>query len=133
LTVGQEEPLGRAGSGISMYVGYPGGGTGNLTIDPDRVEVFVRYLKQARNKLKEIYDQGQGIIHVIDAPGDDPFSPEAVSDIVRTAGGDPGGHLYANQRAQEVFQAIIDNAQASLVAYREQEARGTRRFQGDGR
>ena len=132
LTVGQNEALGQAGSGISMYISYPGGGTGKLTIDPDRVDVFVRYLKQARDKLQDIDRRGQAIIDVVEAPGDDPFSPRAVDDIVRTAGETAGGHAYANRRAQEVFQAIIDKAQASLAAYRAQEVRGTDRFRGDG-
>jgi hypothetical protein len=132
LTVGQNEPLGQAGSGISMYISYPDGGTGKLTIDPDHVDVFVRYLEQAREKLRDIYRDGQGIVDVVEAPGEDPFSPMAVSDIVRTAGGEPGGLLRSNLRAQEVFHAIIDNLRTSLAAYRENEALGTRRFQVDG-
>jgi hypothetical protein len=131
LTVGAEQPLGQAGSAISMYVSYPGGSTGKLTIDPDRVDAFIGHMEQALEKLRDIYRQGYALMDVV-PPGDDPFSPKAVSDIQRTAGGKPGGHLHANQRAQEVFQAIIDNTRASLAAYRENEARGARRFGGHG-
>jgi hypothetical protein len=115
-----------------MYISYPDGAPGKLTIDPDQVDVFVRYLEQARDKLHDIYDHGQAILQVVDAPGDDPFSPKAVDDIVRIAGGDPGGHAHANRQAQHAFQAIIDNLRASLAAYRENEARSSGRFPGDG-
>lgn len=130
LNVGAEQPLGQAGSGISMYISYPGGDAGKLTIDPDRVEVFVRYMEQARNKLADIEEQGRRLLDV-EPPGDDPFSPQAVEAIKRTAGEEPGGHLYANRRAQRVFQAVIDNTKASLAAYREQEARGTETFRSN--
>jgi hypothetical protein len=131
MTVGQNEALGQAGSGISMYISYPAGGTGKLTIDPDHVEVFIRYLDQALDKLRDIYRDSHRLTDV-ERPGDDPFSAMAVFDIQRTAGGEPGGHLHANSRAQQAFQAIIDNAKASLEAYRESEARGSQRFQGGG-
>lgn len=131
LTVGQNEPLGQAGTGISMYISYPTGGTGQLTIDPDHVEVFISYLAQAKAQLAEIYRQGRRLEYV-DPPGEDPFSPTAVDDIQRTAGDQPGGHLYANQRAQRAYEAIIENLTASLATYRESEARGTERFQGGG-
>jgi hypothetical protein len=128
--VGVAEPLGQAGSAISMYVSLPAGGTGKLTIDPDRVELFINYMEQALAKLKEAEVLGQQLMDV-DPPGDDPFSPTAVEAIKRTAGKGPGGHLYANRRAQDAFQAIIDNTRASLAAYREQEARAAETFRGD--
>jgi hypothetical protein len=129
-SVGAAQPLGQAGGAISMYIGLPSGGAGTLTIDPDRVDAFVRYMEQALLKLRDAYNGGRRLIDV-EPPGHDPFSPRAVDDIRRTAGEEPGGHLYANLRAQEVYQAIIDNARASLAAYRESEARGADRFRGD--
>lgn len=113
-----------------MHVSYPGGNAGKLTIDPDRAEVFINLMEQARNKLREVERMGRRLVEV-EPPGDDPFSPSAVEAIKRTAGEEPGGHLYANRRAQQVFQAIVDNARASLAAYREQETRGAARFRGD--
>jgi hypothetical protein len=115
-----------------MYISYPTGGTGKLTIDPDHVEAFVRYLEQAREKLRDIDDHGNEILQVVDAPGDDPFSPKAVDDILRVVGGESGSHAHANRKAQQVFQTMVDNLRASLTAYREQEARGTNRFPGNG-
>lgn len=113
-----------------MYIRTPDGGTGKLTIDPDRVEVFAGHVEQALAKLREAYIKGQDLVYV-NRPGEDPFSPQAVRDIEQTAGEKPGGHLYANRRAQDVFQAIVDNARASLAAYHENEVRGTQRFQGN--
>jgi hypothetical protein len=114
-----------------MYISYPTGGTGKLTIDPDQVEVFAGYMEQALVKLRDVYRQSYVLMDVV-PPGDDPFSPTAVDDIQRAAGEQVGGHLYANARAQEAYQAIISNLRASLAAYREGEAQGTERFREGG-
>jgi hypothetical protein len=124
--VGAEQP----GSAISAYINSPSGAPGKLTIDPDRVEVFLAYMEQALAKIKDAEHKGSRLMYA-DPPGDDPFSPSAVQAIRRTAGEEPGGHLYANLRAQQTFRAIIDNTRASLAAYREHEARGADTFRGD--
>jgi hypothetical protein len=127
--VGAEQPLGQVGSAISAYITAPSGTTGKLTVDPDGVEVLIEHLKRALEKIKEAGMVGKRLMQV-EPPGDDPFSPIAVADIKRTAGDQPGGHLYANFKAQQAYQAIIDNLTASLAVYREQEARGIERFRG---
>jgi hypothetical protein len=114
-----------------MYVSLPQGGGGKLSVDPNGVETLIKYLEQAQTKLRGIYERGRDLTKV-EPPGDDPFSPIAVADIKRTAGEEPGGHLYANQRAQDVFHAIIDNLGASLAAYRATEGRNAQNFKGDG-
>lgn len=114
-----------------MYVSLPQGGGGKLRIDPDGVETLITCLEQARDKLQKIYDRGMELTKV-KPPGDDPFSPIAVEDIKRTAGDQPGGHLYANQRAQDVFQAIVDNLRASLAAYQATESGDAQNFKDDG-
>lgn len=114
-----------------MYISDPTGAPGKLTIDPDHVETFIRYMEQALVKLVDVYRQSYVLMDVV-PPGDDPFSPTAVDDIQRTAGEQMGGHLYANARAQETYQAIISNLRASLAAYRENEAQGAERFREGG-
>jgi hypothetical protein len=123
------EAGGPAGSGLGFYISLPQGGGGHLTVDPSGVETLINYLEQARDKLRRIYVDARRLTQ-LEPPGDDPFSPIAVADIKRAAGEDPGGHLYANAKAQEVFQAFIDNLRASLVAYRESEAGNAARFRG---
>ncbi len=121
---------GPAGSGIGLYVSLPEGGGGQLTVDPSGVETLINYLEQALIKLQDIEIDAQWLVDV-EPPGDDPFSPIAVADIRRTAGGEPGGHSYANRKAQQVFLSIIDNLKASLAAYREAESGNVERFRGN--
>ena len=124
-----QEPAGPIGSAIELDVALPHGGDGHLTIDPSGVETLINCLDQARVKLQDIAVEGRRLMY-LDPPGDDPFSPIAVADILRAAGSDPGGHLWANRSAQSVFQATIDKLHASLAAYRDSETGNTDRFQG---
>ena len=127
--MGAEQPLGQAGSAISAYLTTPSGTTGKLTVDPDGVEALIDHLENALEKIRQAGRRGRRLVQV-EPPGDDPFSPIAVADIKRTAGDQPGGHLYANTKAQQVFETIVNNLRASLEAYRAQEARGDERFRG---
>jgi hypothetical protein len=126
--VGQE-PAGPIGSAIELDIALPRGGDGHLTLDPAGVQTLINHLDQAIVKLEDIFKHGRELMR-LEPPGDDPFSPIAVADILHTAGDDEGGHLWANARAQHVFQATIDNLRASLAAYRESESGNADKFRG---
>ena len=51
------------------------------------------------------------------APGPDPYSGYATLSVRKTAGGDPGGYVWANREAQKALEQTVKNIEKALAEY----------------
>ncbi|MEV8439479.1 hypothetical protein AB0425_19060 [Actinosynnema sp. NPDC051121] len=115
---------GPAGAGLVASQTY-------FRVDLSQVQKLVDGLADARDRLQELYDTTVRSV-ITGPPGKDPYSESAATTIQQTAGPDPGGYAWANSRAIEALNTTMQNIQASLDSYKNQDQATTDAFNGGG-
>jgi hypothetical protein len=100
-------------------------------VELSQVQKLIDGLADTRNRLQELYDQNVGFM-ILGSPGQDPYSKSATTTIKQTAGTDPGGYGWAGLKAIEALNNTIENIQASLAMYQNQEQATADAFKGEG-
>ncbi|WP_434449129.1 hypothetical protein [Lentzea sp. E54] len=106
--------IGAAGGAAA---GAGAGGVAKFSVDPDQAQKMIDGLKLAIEKLLELREKG-GEIEFAGAPGPDPYSGFATLAMRKTAGGEPGGYLWANEQAQKALEQTIKNIEKALAEYK---------------
>ncbi|MFD4639445.1 hypothetical protein ACFWN2_19170 [Lentzea sp. NPDC058436] len=105
------------GAAAGSAAGAGGGGVAKFSVDPDQAQKMIDGLKQALEKLLVLEDKSAEI-HYHGAPGPDPYSGYATLGQRKTAGGEPGGYLWANREARKALEQTIKNIEKALAEYR---------------
>lgn len=116
---------GPAGSGLVA-------GQTKFSVDPQQAQKLIDGLVEARDRLQELLNQSYAISN-ISSPGKDPYSGFATLAIQRAGGTEPGGYGWANKAAFEALNNTIDNIQAALETYKNQDQATADAFQGEGK
>ncbi|MCG8926102.1 hypothetical protein [Lentzea sp. CC55] len=107
--------VGAAAAGAAAGAG--GGGVAKFSVDPDQAQKMIDGLKLALEKLMDLEDKGSEIQYH-GAPGPDPYSGYATFAQRDTAGGKPGGYIWANREARKALEQTIKNIEKALAEYR---------------
>jgi hypothetical protein len=105
------------GAAAGAAAGAGGGGVAKFSIDPEQAQKMIDGLKLAIEKLIDLRDKSDEI-QASGAPGPDPYSGYATLAMRKTAGGEPGGYLWANQEAQKALEQTVKNIEKALAEYR---------------
>ncbi|MFD4676912.1 hypothetical protein ACFWNN_44855 [Lentzea sp. NPDC058450] len=97
--------------------GGGGGGTAKFSVDPDQAQKMIDGLKKAIEQLMDL-ENASGRIQSAGAPGPDPYSGYATLAMRKTAGGEPGGYLWANREARKALEQTIKNIEKALAEYK---------------
>ncbi|MET8759816.1 hypothetical protein [Lentzea sp. NPDC004782] len=101
----------------AVAAGAGGAGTAKFSVDPDQAQKMIDGLKAAIERLMELREKS-GEIQYAGTPGPDPYSGYATLSMRKTAGGDPGGYLWANDAAQKALEQTVKNIEKALAEYR---------------
>lgn len=104
----------------------------SFSVDPEQAQKLIDGLIEARDKLQVLLNQSYAISN-LSSPGKDPYSGFATLAIQRAGGTEPGGYGWANKEAFEALNNTIDNIQASLENYKNQDQATADAFQGEGK
>jgi hypothetical protein len=116
---------GPAGSGLTAS-------QTQFRVDPQQAQKLIDGLTEARDRLQELLNQSYGLTN-LSSPGKDPYSGFATLAIQRAGGMEEGGYGWANKKAFEALNNTIDNIQASLDTYKNQDQVTADAFQGEGK
>jgi hypothetical protein len=133
------------GGGVTRRIGFvadtvapsgPGAGLvatqTKFSVDPEQAQKLIDGLANARDRLQELNDNA-ALLQAIGSPGKDVYSGMAALTIQRTAGTDVGGYAWANKKAFDALNNTIQNIQASLNAYKNQDEATADAFKGEGK
>jgi hypothetical protein len=107
----------RAGAAAGGAAGAPAGGVTKFSVDPDQAQKMIDGLKDAVRKLMDLQRRGLELQY-LSSPGPDPVSEQAKNFVVKTAGGETGGYVWANREAQKALEQTIINIEKALAEYR---------------
>ncbi|MEU4444008.1 hypothetical protein AB0K14_11245 [Actinosynnema sp. NPDC050801] len=104
----------------------------HFSVDPEQAQKLIDGLIEARDKLQALEKKADRLVGV-QSPGKDPYSGFATLAIRRSAGGDPGGYIWANKEAYKALTNTILNIQAALANYKSQDQATADAFKGEGK
>jgi len=105
------------GAAAGAAAGAGAGGVAKFSVDPDQAQKMIDGLKAALEKLMDLRARSTELANT-NAPGPDPYSGYATLAMRKTAGGEPGGYLWANEQAQKALEQTIVNIEKALAEYR---------------
>ncbi|GAB2972937.1 hypothetical protein [Saccharothrix stipae] len=103
----------------------------HFRVDPAQAQKLIDGLADARDRLQELNNDAYQL-QSIGSPGKDFYSGMATIAIQTAAGTDVGGYAWANQKAYDALNNTIQNIQASLEAYKNQDDATADAFKGEG-
>ncbi|PSL56792.1 hypothetical protein B0I31_103549 [Saccharothrix carnea] len=118
---------GPSGSGAGLVASQT-----HFSVDPQQAQKLIDGLVEARDRLQELFDQSYQLSN-ISSPGKDPYSGFAALAIQRAGGTEVGGYGWANQEAYKALNNTINNIQASLESYKNQDQATADAFSGEGK
>lgn len=116
---------GPAGSGLTASQTH-------FSVDPEQAQKLIDGLAEARDRLQVLNDDAY-MLQSIGSPGKDVYSGMATIAIQRAAGSEAGGYGWANKMAYDALNNTIQNIQASLDAYKNQDQATADAFKGEGK
>jgi hypothetical protein len=102
-----------------------------FSVDPEQAQKLIDGLADARDRLQELYDQAQDL-QWMSSPGKDLYSGVATLAIQQSAGMDEGGYGWASRKAFDTLNTTIQNIQAALETYKNQDQATADAFKGEG-
>jgi hypothetical protein len=121
--------IGAAAGAAGAAAGAGGGGVAKFSVDPDQAQKMIDGLKKAIETLMDLREKSAEITNT-GAPGPDPYSGYATLAMRKTAGGEPGGYLWANEQAQKALEQTIANIEKALAEYKATDEAATSAMKG---
>lgn len=120
----------------TVAAGGPGAGLvatqTQFSVDPAQAQKLINGLADARDRLQKL-NRAAVQLQSMGSPGKDVYSGMATLAIQRAAGEDAGGYAWANKMAFDALNATIQNIQASLDTYKNQDEATADAFKGEGK